>query len=385
VSLRDDVRAFLAAEWRKDRPRREWLELVIDRGYAVPSWPTAWYGLGLSVDDSRAIAEEFAAVGAPGARQDVHNLWANTLLAYGTDALKRQLIRPLLLGEVSMCLLYSEPGAGSDLAGLQTKAVRDGDEFVVNGQKVWTSGAKTAEYGMLVARTDWDVPKHKGISFFFLPMRQRGVEVRPLKQITGESHFNEVFLTDARLPAANLLGELNDGWRVLQTALAYERSVMGDQARGPGAAGSGSSHEVDLWSLARAVGRDRDPVVRQSIARVHALRQVNKWNAARAKAQLQQGSSSPILSLGKLAMSRILHEGAHVQRLILGAEAMLHGADHPRADAANFLSLNAYFTSIGGGTDQIQRNIIGERVLGLPREPDVDRDVPFRDVRKATR
>jgi alkylation response protein AidB-like acyl-CoA dehydrogenase len=385
VSLRDDVRAFLAAEWRPDRPRREWLELVIDRGYAVPSWPTQWHGLGLSVDDSRTVAEEFAAVGAPGARQDVHNLWANTLLAYGTDALKHQLIRRLLLGEVSMCLLYSEPGAGSDLAGLQTKAVRDGDEYVVNGQKVWTSGAATAEFGMLVARTDWDVPKHKGISFFFLPMRQPGVEVRPLKQITGESHFNEVFITDARVPAVNLLGTLNDGWRVLQTALAYERSVMGDQARGPGKPGSGASHEVDLWALARAVGRADDPRIRQSIAHVHTLRQVNKWNAARAKAQLQQGSSSPILSLGKLAMSRILHEGAHVQRLILGAEAMLDGPDNPEADAANFLSLNAFFTSIGGGTDQIQRNIIGERVLGLPREPEVDRDVPFREVRKATR
>jgi alkylation response protein AidB-like acyl-CoA dehydrogenase len=381
-ALRDDVRAWLAAEWRSDRPRREFLDAVIDAGWAVPSWPKGWFGLGLSAADSRIVADELAAAGVPGGRQDVHNLWANTLLAYGTDTLKGQLLKPLLLGEVAMCLLYSEPGAGSDLAWLQTRAERDGDDFIVTGQKVWTSGAATAEYGMLIARTDWDVPKHRGISFFWFPMRQPGVEVRPLKQITGESHFNEVFIDGARVPAANMLGDLNDGWRVLQTALAYERSVMGDQARGPSA---GASHEVDLWALARETGRDRDPAVRQAIARVHTLRTVNRWNAARAKAQLQQGTSSPILSLGKLAMSRILHEGAHVQRLLLGAEAMLHGPDNPRADAANFLSLNAYFTSIGGGTDQIQRNIIGERVLGLPREPDVDRDLPFREVRKATR
>ena len=381
-SLRDDVRTWLAAEWRSDRSRREFVETVIDAGWAVPSWPTEWFGLGLTQDESRTVASEFARVGAPGALQDVHNLWANTLLAFGTDALREKLLRPLLRGEVAMCLLYSEPGAGSDLAGLQTRAERDGNEFVVNGQKVWTTGGAEAEYGMLIARTDWDVPKHKGISFFYLPMRQPGVEVRPLKQITGESHFNEVFITDARVPEENLLGGLNDGWRVLQTALAYERSVMGDQARG---AGSGAGNEVDLWSLAKAAGRDRDPSMRQAIARVHSLRQVNKWNAARAKAALQQGSSSPILSLGKLAMSRILHEGAHVQRLLVGAEAMLDGPDHPEAAAANFLSLNAYFTSIGGGTDQIQRNIIGERVLGLPREPDVDRDLPFREVRKAIR
>jgi alkylation response protein AidB-like acyl-CoA dehydrogenase len=266
---------------------------------------------------------------------------------------------------------------------------------------VWTSSAHRAEYGMLVARTNWDVPKHRGISFFFLPMRQPGIEIRGIKQITGETHFNEVFIEGARVPADHLLGALDDGWRVLQTALAYERSVMGDVARGPRVAapagrgdgdgeadgpetGGGSGAEVDLVALARAVGRADDSALRQEIARVHSLRAVNRWNNLRAKAQLQQGSSSPILSLGKLAMSRILHDGARVQSMILGAEAMLDGPDHPLGDAANFLALNAYFTSIGGGTDQIQRNIIGERVLGLPREPELDRDVPFREARKAS-
>lgn len=395
TSASEEARAWLEEYWDPRRPRREWLEMVVDSGWAVPSWPAGWYGRALAGDDSKAVSEEFRRVGAPGSGQDVHNLWANTLLTYGTEALKRRLLRPLLLDAVPMCLLYSEPGAGSDLAGLQTRADRDGDGFVVTGQKVWTSGARKAEYGMLVARTDWDVPKHRGISFFFFPMRQPGVEIRPLRQITGESLFNEVFIDRARVPAENLLGELNGGWRVLQTALAYERSLMGDVARGPrkpkseptggeeagpmGDGGTGGA-EVDLVALARQVGRWDDPLVRQSVMRVLILRQVNKWTTQRAKASLEQGTASPILSLGKLAMSRILHDGAHVQRLILGSEALLDGPENPNGDAANFLSLNAYFTSIGGGTDQIQRNIIGERVLGLPKEPEVDRDVPFRDV-----
>ncbi len=390
-----EVGRWLDEHWDPALPRKEWLALVVDAGWSVPTWPTEWYGRAAGAAEASLIAEEFRLRGIPGSRQDVHNLWANTLLAYGTEPLKERLIRRLLLGDVAMCLLYSEPGAGSDLAGLQTRAERDGDEFVITGQKVWTSSAREADYGMLVARTSWDVPKHRGISFFFFPMRQPGVEIRGIKQITGETHFNEVFLDGARVSAENLLGKLDDGWRVLQTALAYERSVMGDVARGPrtleskpgggeGDPGAGSGAEVDLAALARAVGRSDDPVLRQAIARVHTLRAVNRWNNLRAKAQLQQGSSSPILSLGKLAMSRILHEGAHVQSEILGAEALLVGPDHPRGDAASFLALNAYFTSIGGGTDQIQRNIIGERVLGLPREPEVDRDVPFRDVQKAS-
>ncbi len=403
-ATRAQVRAWLEANWRPGTPVKQWLPLVVDAGYAVPTWPPALYGRDASADEALVIAEEFARAGAPGSRQDVHNLWANTLLAYGTETLRSRLLRPLLLGEVAMCLLYSEPGAGSDLAALQTRADRDGDEWVITGQKVWTSGAQKAEYGMLVARTNWDVPKHAGITFFWFPMRQPGVEVRPIKQITGESHFNEVFIDHARVPADHVVGPVDGGWRVLQTALAYERSVMGDVARGPrtpkrpGAGddappsevdeametAGGNGAEVNLWTLARDRGRGDDPILRQAIARVHALRATNRWNAARAKADLEQGSSSPILSLGKLAMSGILHEGARVQGAIVGAEAMLDGPEHPEGDAANFLALNAYFTSIGGGTDQIQRNIIGERVLGLPREPEVDRDIPFSSVRKAS-
>jgi len=399
ADLRDEVRAWLAANWtplpaRQPGPggagwtispeQKAWLEKVVEARWAVPRWPTEWYGRGLADAQARIVEREFAAVGAPGTGQDRSNLWANTALAYATPEFKAKIVPALLKSQVNMCLLYSEPGAGSDLAGIRTRADRQGDHFVVDGQKVWTSGAATADYGMLIARTDWDVPKHRGISFFYCPMKQPGVEVRPLRQITDESHFNEVFITDAIVPAENLLGPLNAGWGVLQTALAYERSVMGDGARGPRSGVAESATEEPLIALAREAGVLGDPVIRQEIAKSIAYKKLNALNNARAKAELGQGTSSSIMSLGKLAMSRILHEEARVRTLILGAGSLLEGKDYPRAEDANFLTLNAYFTSIGGGTDQIQRNIIGERVLGLPREPEVDRDVAFRQVRGNT-
>jgi len=380
--LRAEVSGWLAQHWDPSLSRRDWLALVVEARWAVPSWPAQWGGRELPGEQARIVEEEFGRAGAPGAGQDRLNLWANTALAFGGPEFQATFIPALLRGEIAMCLLYSEPGAGSDLAGLRTRADRDGDRYIVNGQKVWTSGAATADYGMLVARTNWDVPKHRGISFFFCPMKQPGVQVRPLRQVTGESHFNEVFLTDVIVPAQNLLGGENEGWRVLQTALAYERSTMGENARGPRTAdASGGSHEVNLVELARSAGVLADPAIRQDIARVRGLQALNALNTARAKADLGQGTSSPVMSLGKLAMSRILHESARVQTEILAAGSLLEGPDYPRAEDANFLTLNAYFTSIGGGTDQIQRNIISERVLGMPKEPEVDREIPFREVR----
>jgi alkylation response protein AidB-like acyl-CoA dehydrogenase len=381
--LRDEVATWLAAHWDPSLPggHRAWLAQVVEARWAAPRWPAEWLGRGLDDRQGRIVEGEFARVGAPGSGQDRTNLWANTLLARGTEALKSRLVGPLLRGEVGMCLLYSEPGAGSDLAGVRTRAEPVEGGFLVNGQKVWTSSAATADYGMLIARTDWDAPKHKGMSFFFLPMKQPGVEVRPLRQITDESHFNEVFLTDAHAPAENMLGQPGEGWGVLQTALAYERSVMGEAARGPRSGAAEAAGEHTLIALAREAGVLGDPIIRQDIARVIAYRKLNALNTARAKSDLVQGGSSPVMSLGKLAMSRILHEEARLRTAILGAASLLEGPDHPRAEDANFLTLNAYFTSIGGGTDQIQRNIIGERVLGLPKEPEVDRDVPFRSVR----
>lgn len=367
--------------WETSAARKEWLGKVLESRWAVPRWPEEWYGRELSNDQAKIVEREFARVGAPGSGQDRTNLWVNTLLAAGQQGLKEKLIAPLLRNEVNMCLLYSEPGAGSDLAGIRTRADRQGDHYVVNGQKVWTSGARVADYGMLIARTDWDVPKHKGISFFFCPMDQEGIEVRPLRQITNEAHFNEVFITDAIVPAENRLGAEGTGWQVLNTALAYERSVMGEAARGPRSGVATATDEEPLIALAREADRLEDPTLRQDIAQTIAYKHLNALNSARAKADLAQGTSSAIMSLGKLAMSRILHEEARLRTEILGAGSLFEGEQYPRSEDANFLTFNAYFTSIGGGTDQIQRNVIGERVLGLPKEPEVDKHIPFRDVR----
>jgi len=391
--LQAEVTAWLDANWdaatKKSRHNVEaglkgWLKAAFEARWSVPRWPVEWYGRGLSNEQAKIVERAFAKVGAPGTGLDRTNLAANTMLTYGQDSLKRDLLQKFLTSEGSnYCLLYSEPGAGSDLASVRCRAERQGDNFVVNGRKVWTSGARTADYGMLIARTNWDVPKHKGISFFVIPMNQPGIDIRPLHQITGDAHFNEVFLDNAIVPAANMLGAEGDGWKVLQTALAYERLVMGEGA-GERRQGSFKDNRVSLVALAREAGCLDDPLIRQEIARATAYRQLNTLNMARAKAEMAQGTSSPIMSLGKLAMSRILHEDARVMTAILGASSMLDGEGNPRPADVNYRTFNAYMTSIGGGTDQIQRNIIGERVLGLPREVELDRDVPFRESRAVT-
>jgi alkylation response protein AidB-like acyl-CoA dehydrogenase len=294
------------------------------------------------------------------------------------------MLRPIVQGELRGCLLYSEPGAGSDLAALQTRAERDGEEWVVDGQKVWTTAGKDADFGLLIARTDWDQPKHRGISYFALPMDQPGVEVRPLRQMTGDARFNEVFLTGAKMPLDHLVGDLNQGWRVLQVALAHERLAMGSTGAGGGEGRRlpvGS--RVDLFELARQAGRDRDPVARQALAELYAHRTVIGWNAQRAAAVAERGRTSPAASLGKLAMSHVLHGSASLGDGLLGPEGTLYGPAVPDADAVNTALMMAFMNSIGGGSDQIQRNIIGERLLGLPKDIQTDRDLPFREVPKA--
>lgn len=379
-AVRTEVRQWLAGNWDPALDRAEWSRRVFDAGWSVPGWEPQWGGRGLTDGQSRLVAEEFAAVGARGTGQDRSDLLACTVHDLGTDEQKRRLIPPSVRGETRWCLLYSEPGAGSDLAGLRTRADRDGDDWVVNGQKVWTSFAAAADYGLLVARTDWDVPKHRGISFFIFPMRQAGVQIRPIHQITGESEFNEVFITDARVPHTNLIGEPGGGWPVLQLALAYERRLMGDLARTSRASRDLKPDADSLIGMARAAGKLTDSHIRQEIARVEAYAAVNRWNTRRAKATGDRAEAATLMALGKIAMSRILHQTARVQTDIVGPESMLTGPDNPVGDAVTFRTLNAYFTSIGGGTDQIQRNIVGERVLGLPKEPEPFKDTPFRDM-----
>ena len=385
-----EAREFISANWKPGVDPDAWRELVVDSGWSALRWPKQWFGRELNDDDAAEVEALFFEMGVPGPGQDKTNLWAGTMLSFGSDELKSQFMRKLLLDEVGMCLLYSEPGAGSDLAGIRTTAVRDGSEWVINGQKVWTSGAKTADYGMLIARTDWDQPKHRGITFFWLPMKQQGMEVRPLRQATGDARFNEVFITDARVPDTHRLGELNAGWMVLQTALMYERVAMGGGRRGPSSGGTkgataaahGSipSPDTSLLSLGRKMGKSDDPHFRQELMKLYCWRMTNEWNAERARAMAEAGGASPLASLGKLNMAQILHFAARIQGHLLGMEATLLGEEDSVTFAHNYSQLNAYFFSIGGGTDQIQRNIIGERVLGLPKEPETDRNIAFRDV-----
>jgi alkylation response protein AidB-like acyl-CoA dehydrogenase len=380
------VRSWLTEHWdavkhcgRGATSPLEWRQRVHAAGYAVPSWPGEFGGLGVSAEQSKLVEREFRQVHAPGAGQDRTNLPANTLLQFGTDKAKADLLARLVTGEYSWCLLYSEPGAGSDLAAVRTRAERQGDHYLINGQKVWTSGAHSAAYGLLLARTDWDVPKHAGVSYMICPMKQPGIEVRPIHQITGERHFNEVFIDNARVPAEYLLSTEGNGWKVMQTALAYERLMMGEGASERRFDRRDEDNRADLIGLARRHGSLSDPVLRQEIAQAIAWRRINELNAQRAKQAAAAGRASPLMSIRKLAMSRILHNDARVMRRILGAESLLDGPDFPDAGDVNYRSLHAYMNSIGGGTDQIQRNIIGERVLGLPREIEVDRNIPFRE------
>jgi alkylation response protein AidB-like acyl-CoA dehydrogenase len=396
AALRREVRAWLADHWDPGLEPAVWRDVLIDSGWAYAAWPTDAGGRGVPAELAHVVEEELDQVGARnpgfGAINDTYiNFMGHTMLAHASDEMKRTLLPRLLRGELGQgCLLYSEPGAGSDLGALQTTATRDGDGYRVNGQKIWSSMAATADWGLLIARTNWDVPKHRGLSFFFFPFKidgglQPGIDIRPIRQITGETHFNEVFFTDAWVPAANLVGDENDGWRVLQTALGAERLSMGRIFRDSDPAVATQpvlEAAADLVEAARSAGRADDPIIHQRIAQLHSWRLVQQWTRERATAEVAANGASPLASLGKLANSRILHETGALLRLLQGPPALLYDYDHLDRTAPNTRAMGAFVNSIGGGSDQIQRNIIGERILGLPRAAEPDRDRPFRDVPK---
>ena len=353
---------------------RDWQRTKADNGWAGLTWPVEYGGRGLTGVQQGIFLEEEAEYDVPtGMFSQAIGMMGPTIIAHGTDAQKRQFLEPILRGEQVWCQLFSEPNAGSDLAGLRTRAVRDGDEYVVNGQKVWTSSAHVADWGMLLARTDWDVPKHRGITFLALDMRTPGIEVRPLEQATGGAEFNEVFLEDVRVPAANVIGEANGGWGVAMTTLTSERAEIG------GHRGLGFDAVLDL---ARRYGVTTDPVVRQDLARLHTSYELSRWTGYRVRTAASRGEApGPEVSVAKIALSeRLAFQGDLVER-IMGADGMLWGADAP--DDGYFQTMvfmGQWMSRIGGGTEDVQRNIVGERVLGLPREPSNDRTTPFRDL-----
>ena len=420
-SVRREARDWIEENFDPQISVRTWLERLADSGWAQPGWPAGWHGRGLPPDLAALTYAEFNRVGAPGPPAGLGvMLAAPTIIANASDDLKRQFVRAVLVGDHAWCQLFSEPGAGSDLAGLQTRAERDGDEFIVNGQKVWTSLGQVADYGMLLARTDPDVPKHRGITYFALPMNQPGVEVRPLIQMTGDSGFSEVFLSDARVAASAIIGELNGGWAVALSTLGFERTSLGTatglgfRLTAPGGSRFLQQQEVSvgefiaaaktnarsfgtggtamtaggitpLVTLAAELGRGHDPEVRQQIVRLYTLASANGWNGQRARAALRAGGrAGPEASLGKLMASRIGRQWRDTASLIAGPLGMLAGGDGPLGGRLASQLLATPGPSIYGGSDQIQRNIISERVLGLPREPDPSRTMPFRELKVGT-
>lgn len=393
-TIRTEVREWLAHNTQGNRSKVEWMREVVAGGWACASWPEKWFGRGLPLEASWVIVEEFAQAAEVGAGQDLVNIPACTFYAFGSEDLKSRWLRKLVTGEVVNSLLYSEPGAGSDLASLQTRAELDGDHWIVNGQKVWTSGAQRADFGLLAARTNWDVPKHRGITLLWCPLKQEGVEIFPIRQATGEADFNEVFLTNVRVPREDVVGEVDKGWAALRGALAVERVMFSAAAVNVASAlvsdrrvnsdGRGTfPGPIELIALAKEYSCSGDPMIRDVLAQFYALHRANSWNAMRAQVEKNQGATSPAASLGKLATSRLAHAAARLELMIADVESLIVGDDSPVGQQVFMHSLGAFRSSIAGGSDQIQRNVIGETILGLPREPDLDGDIPFRDIRKS--
>ncbi|HVA73211.1 MAG TPA: acyl-CoA dehydrogenase family protein [Acidimicrobiales bacterium] len=407
--LRAEVRSWVEATWDPSLSLRAWREQLVESGWAVPSWPERWYGKGLPAWTDDVVRSEIHRCGAVSSvATGPAGLAGPTILEQGPDSTRERFLRPLLTGEEVWCQLFSEPSAGSDLAGLTATALLDGDEWIVNGQKVWNTSAHHADMGMLLARTSWDAPKHQGITYFVLPMKQPGVEVRPLRQMNYHASFNEVFLTDARIPRDWVVGEVNQGWTAALATLAHERrfSLFAELGRfegvDPGQALDEARQEaaeiskVYSWypqragradlvvEHARTAGVERDPLVRQEIARLLALHRSSQWTAERAKASRAIGRPpGPEGSIGKLALSNVARQAAKVHAMIAGAGAMLAGDDplSPLQGVIAEILISVPGQSIAGGTDQIQRNILGERFLGLPKDPDPAKGLPYREAR----
>ena len=350
-----------------------WQRTLFDGGWAGVTWPKEYGGRGGRSIEQVIFNQEQARYGVSnGAFMISIGMAGPTILAHGSDEQKDRFLPPMLRGDEMWCQLFSEPGAGSDLANLSTRAERDGDEWVVTGQKVWTSSPDRARWGMLLARTDGAVPKHRGISYFLLDMGTPGIDVRPLRQMTGESHFSEVFLDGVRIPAGNLLGEAGDGWRITQTTLNSERSSI---------AGGMGATPAALIAFLRGFGATTRPLVRQRLVDVHIRYELLRFLRYRSQTALSQGRRpGGEASVMKLAFARYMKALTEAAVDEQGAHGLLGGADVVDDGMWSRRFLHSPSLRIAGGSDQVQANIMGERVLGLPSEPRTDKDVPFRDL-----
>jgi alkylation response protein AidB-like acyl-CoA dehydrogenase len=356
-----------------------------EAGWATPTWPKEYGGAGLEPTQARVVADELNRYKVPRSFNIIGiGMGGPTLLQWGSDEQRKQWLPAMAQHREIWCQLFSEPGAGSDVAGLATRAVRDGDEWVVNGQKVWTTLAHMARWGMLVARTNPDVPKHKGMTYFIVDMHAPGVEVRPLKQITGDAEFNEVYFTDVRIPDANRVGDEGQGWSVATETLMNERVALS----GAGSAGGdnvGGGPVDGLIAEAKRTGAWTEPVLRDRLVRAAIDGRVIKMTNLRAAGARKGGKrAGPEGSITKLFQAEYNQRLQNLAVDILGAKATAWASSDDQATGGSVRGfLRSRANTIEGGTSEIMRNILGERVLGLPKEPSIDRDIPWKDVKRS--
>ena len=393
-----EARAWYQESWDPALSVGAWFRLMYDSGWGYPTWPERWGGKGLPISIAKLVRAERRAVGALGPPSGIGpTLLAPMLFRHGTDEQCDRFLRGMAYGGETTCQMLSEPDAGSDLAGSRTSAVRDGDEWRIDGSKVWTSNAKIVSYGMLLARTNWDAPKHRGLSFFLCPAQQPGVEARPIKQMNGRSEFNLVHFDGALVSNADLLGGEGEGWAVTRTFLAFEKNSFNPAAHEGGpfgpvdldaAAGelvaTGAATPArgnrgvgrTLNGLVSEFGRNDDPHVRQDLTTLHTRRAILGYTNLRMRTGAMPGLEGPI---SKITVSDITRLQREVGLQVQGAAGTLVGADAPSAEFQDF-ALSSPATSIAGGTDEIQRNHLAEKVLGLPREPGTEQDMPFNEL-----
>ena len=381
------VREFLDENARRGsatsfESNRQFMMALADAGLGGLTYPREYGGAGLSAAHEKVWREEKTAY--PTRDGDFiisHGMCLPMMSEYGTPEQKSRFMADMIAGKTLWCQMFSEPGAGSDVASLQTRAVLDGDEWVINGQKVWTTLAHISDFGLVVARTDPDQPKHRGISMFIMDMRAPGVEIRPIHQIDGGNHFNEVFFTDVRIPRSWLVGDLNAGWNLATSMLMYERVAIGSAG-----AGRVSQPMYDMLAkVAKANGAIHNPVVRDQLMQLYCMESTKSMVAMRNRAEQKAGKTpGPGGSLGKLLGSNIAWRFRSIALEIAGIGAVAWDTAPASGAHLNKLVLNSFQSGIAGGTDEIQRNIIGERVLGLPREPSVDSTLPFRELKVGT-
>jgi acyl-CoA dehydrogenase len=349
---------------------KEWQATLFDAGLGWITGPVAYGGRGLPSAYGRIYQSLEGRFQTPNTTcfGIGFGMVAPTILAHAIDEVKDRYLRAMHRGDIIACQLFSEPVAGSDLAGVQTRAVRDGDEWVVNGQKVWTSGAQHSDIGEIICRSDPELPKHKGLTMFVVDMHAKGVEVRPLRQMTGGASFNEVFFADVRIPDSHRLGDVNGGWTVALTTLMNERASIGG-----GGAGAGATGSARLMELLHHLGRQTDPVLRQRLADVYINAQVAKFTNLRAMAKVKAGGlPGPEMSIAKLSLTNNMRRIAELLSLALGPKLQANTGEWGTYAWAE-LVLGVPGMRVAGGTDEVMRNIVGERVLGLPKEPSLSK------------